>query len=56
MKTEPRKLGRPTTIDGKRRNVFIDDLSWQRAQKLGDGNASEGIRRALEMTQGASES
>lgn len=49
-KTEPKKPGRPSVIDGKRRNVFIDDLSWQRAQKLGDGNASEGIRRALEHT------
>lgn len=56
MKTEPKKLGRPVTVEGKRRNVFIDDLSWQRAQKLGDGNASEGIRRALEMTQGESAS
>jgi len=50
-KTELKKLGRPNVIDGKRRNVFIDDESWSNAQKLGNGNASEGIRKALELAQ-----
>lgn len=41
--------GRPSEMEGgKRRNVYIDEASWAMAVKAGDGNASEGIRRALE--------
>lgn len=43
-----KRPGRPEQMqDGKRRNVYIDDASWQLAQQIGNGNASEGIRRAL---------
>jgi len=40
--------GRPVELDGGRRvNVYLDATSLDRAAKLGDGNVSEGIRRAL---------
>lgn len=40
--------GRPAELDGGRRvNVYLDASSLQRAAELGDGNVSEGIRRAL---------
>jgi hypothetical protein len=43
-----RKPGRPEEMqDGKRRNVYIDDASWQKANVLGNGNASKGLRIAL---------
>jgi hypothetical protein len=32
---------------GKRRNIYIDEESWQKAKELGDGKPSEGIRKAL---------
>lgn len=42
------RTGRPAEMkDGKRRNVYIDDRSWERAAEIGNGNASEGIRLAL---------
>lgn len=45
--------GRPSEMEGgKRRNVYIDDASWARALALGNGNASEGIRKALERSDG----
>lgn len=34
---------------GRRRNIYVDDASWEIAQRLGGGNASEGIRKALEL-------
>ena len=34
--------------EGKRRNIYIDAESWDKAQKIGNGNASDGIRIALE--------
>lgn len=41
-------LGRPKKMtEGRRRNIYIDDESWESAQKLGGGNASDGIRIAL---------
>lgn len=44
--------GRPTELTGgKRVNVYLDDDSLHRAEKLGDGNVSGGIRRALAMDQ-----
>lgn len=38
--------GRPAT-GVSRRNIMIEDELWALAQKLGDGNASAGIRKAL---------
>jgi len=35
--------------DGRRRNIYVDDASWEMAQKLGKGNGSEGIRHALKI-------
>lgn len=44
-----RAPGRPAEMKGgKRVNVYLDDASLARAAKLGDGNVSEGIRRALQ--------
>ena len=37
---------------GRRRNVYIDDASWEKAVELGNGNASDGIRIALARTEG----
>lgn len=40
--------GRPQEMQGgKRRNIYIDDASWDKAVKIGKGNASDGIRVAL---------
>ncbi len=40
--------GRPAEMAGGRRvNVYLDSASLTRAAELGDGNVSEGIRRAL---------
>lgn len=33
----------------KSRNVYLDDASVQRAETLGGGNVSEGIRKALAL-------
>ncbi len=42
--------GRPRMEKGKqtRRNITLSDRLIAKAQKIGDGNISEGIRRALE--------
>jgi hypothetical protein len=42
--------GRPRIEKGKqtRRNIMLSDRLIAKAQKIGDGNISEGIRRALE--------
>ncbi|WP_028451851.1 hypothetical protein [Chitinilyticum aquatile] len=41
-------LGRPSELDqGKRVNVYLDAQSIAKAQALGNGNLSEGIRIAL---------
>ena len=48
--TKKRPNHRPREMEGgKRRNVYIDEESWLLAQKLGKGNGSEGIRRALKV-------
>ena len=39
--------------DGRRRNIYVDDASWEMAQKFGKGNGSEGIRHALKIARGA---
>ncbi|WP_342051286.1 MULTISPECIES: hypothetical protein [unclassified Cupriavidus] len=44
----PGLVGRPAEMEGgKRVNVYLDAQSLARAARLGDGNVSEGIRRAL---------
>lgn len=44
----PNPNGRPPKMaDGKRRNIYIDEASWQKAKELGEGKPSEGIRKAL---------
>jgi hypothetical protein len=44
----PNPVGAPRQmIGGKRRNIYIDEASWQRAKELGNGKPSEGIRIAL---------
>ena len=41
-------LGRPQEMkSGKRVNVYLDAASLARAAKLGNGNVSAGIRKAL---------
>lgn len=41
-------VGRPAMLDdGKRVNVYLDGASLEIASRLGGGNVSEGIRRAL---------
>jgi hypothetical protein len=41
-------MGRPQEMaEGKRVNVYLDAPSLDTAQKLGDGNVSAGIRKAL---------
>ncbi len=41
-------IGRPAEMAGGRRvNVYLDANSLERASKLGNGNASDGIRIAL---------
>lgn len=50
------KVGRPKIMeDARRRNISIDDASWEIARRLGDGNASEGIRKALALADTAKE-
>jgi len=44
----PAKRGAPFQMDGAvRRNIFTDAESWELAQRIGNGNASLGIRLAL---------
>lgn len=40
--------GRPKTIGAVRKNISIAPDLWERAQKIGGGNASAGISAALE--------
>jgi hypothetical protein len=48
MTKQPNPVGRPAVMQGgKRRNIYIDEISWQRAKLLGNGKPSEGIRIAL---------
>ena len=48
------RKGRPSElIGGKRRNVYVDDATWSIVNKLGNGNASEGIRKAAQLADNA---
>jgi len=41
-------VGRPQEMaEGGRRNIYISNADWQRAQEIGGGNASKGIQIAL---------
>lgn len=43
-------IGRPNELEkGKRVNVYLDAESVNKAKALGDGNVSEGIRKALRL-------
>jgi hypothetical protein len=35
--------------DGSRRNIYIADADWAELQRLGNGNASAGLREALRL-------
>ncbi len=48
-KAERRSVGRPANINGKRVQVYLDEESLKAAQRLGNGNVSEGIRQALKI-------
>ncbi|MEP6879763.1 MAG: hypothetical protein ABI865_13040 [Nitrosospira sp.] len=44
----PNPAGRPKKLkDARDRKIYIDDESWEKAKKLGNGKPSEGIRKAL---------
>jgi len=43
------RRGPKTTVDGKACNVYLDADSLETASRLGDGNVSAGIRKALEI-------
>lgn len=42
-------MGRPKTVAGKNVNTYLDNDSLARAQAIGAGNTSEGIRKALAL-------
>lgn len=47
---EQKPPGRPQEMSGgKRVQVYLDDDSVSAASKIGDGNVSNGIRKALKM-------
>jgi hypothetical protein len=48
--TNKRLVGRPPVVDGKRVQVYLDIESLETAARLGDGNISRGIRKALKQT------
>lgn len=49
QKTKKRRAGRPSVFDGFRVQVYLDKMSVETAKRLGEGNASAGIRIALEQ-------
>jgi hypothetical protein len=51
VQTEKRPVGRPSAVDGKRVQVYLDAESLKTAALLGHGNVSEGIRKALRRAQ-----
>jgi len=48
QKTKPAIYGEPM----KRRSVRLDDATVTKAQRLGNGNLSAGLRRAVELAIG----
>jgi hypothetical protein len=50
QKEQPPKRGAPVRIEeGKRVNVYLDQPSLSKAEKIGKGNVSAGIREALKQ-------
>lgn len=47
--SEKRPVGRPAEVSGKRVQVYLDAESLAIAAKLGNGNVSDGIRKALKI-------
>ena len=48
MTDKPRKPGRPATMrDGRRIQVWLDAETIRRAEQLGNGSVSAGIRQAI---------
>lgn len=45
--TRPVRGRRPTLVGGTRKNVYLDTASIEAAIRLGNGDMSEGIRKAL---------
>ncbi|WP_395406328.1 CopG family transcriptional regulator [Pseudoduganella sp. UC29_106] len=46
--SEKRPVGAPPKMDGGHRmNVYLDDATIEAAKRLGNGNISEGIRKAV---------
>lgn len=43
-----RKAGRPPLPDGKRVQVMLDENTIKQGRRIGEGNLSLGIRRAVE--------
>lgn len=48
MTTKPKR--RYAIPGAKRRGVYLEESIWQHLQSVGDGNASEGIRRLAERS------
>ena len=46
---EKRPVGGPADVGGKRVQVYLDAESLAIAAKLGNGNVSDGIRKALKQ-------
>lgn len=53
VQAEKRPVGRPSDVDGKRVQVYLDVESLKTAARLGNGNVSEGIRKALKQVSDA---
>lgn len=47
MTTTKRPYADPTA---KRRSVYVNEANWQALKKLGNGNASAGIRKAVAIS------
>mgnify|MGYP001327129286 CR=1 FL=1 len=47
--THQAKVGRPATVGGRTRSISIDDDRFEFFKWLGEGNVSEGVRRAADM-------
>lgn len=52
QKKEKRPVGRPVEVRGKRVQVYLDAESLEIAARLGAGNVSEGLRKALRQASG----
>jgi hypothetical protein len=49
--SNPRGAGAPITVGGKQVSIYLDQVSLETAARLGDGNASQGVREALRLAQ-----